>query len=142
MPWAWTGVPRRSPADPASPETSSSSTLRNPVSAKLEPHNKSGKTRAEIRATGSDVVADANFHLVAEMLPPNKFGYFLAGKTQGFTANPGGSQGNLCLGGQIGRFVTQIVNSGASGSYTVQIDLANLPPPLPAAVLAGVQPRL
>jgi len=92
---------------------------------------------AEIRATGSDVVADADFHLVAEQLPPNQFGYFLTSKTQGFVANPGGSQGNLCLGGVIGRFASQVQSSGAAGSFTIQVDLTKLPPPLNVPVLPG-----
>jgi len=98
--------------------------------------NSSGNP-AEIRATGSDVVADADFHLVAELLPPNQFGYFLTSKTQGFVANPGGSQGNLCLAGVIGRFVSQVQSSGAGGTFTIQVDLTKLPPPLNVPVLPG-----
>lgn len=50
-------------------------------------------------------------------LPPFSFGFFLVSQTQGFVSNPGGSQGNLCLGGSIGRFVGpgQIKSSGPDG---------------------------
>lgn len=91
----------------------------------------------EIRATGSDAVADDEFYLVAESLPPNQFGYFLTSATQGFAANPGGSQGNLCLGGTIGRFVKQVSNSGSAGTFTIEVDLSKLPAPLNVAVQAG-----
>ena len=36
--------------------------------------------------------------LTATDVPEDPFGYFLASQTQDFVANPGGSQGNLCLG--------------------------------------------
>jgi len=38
---------------------------------------------------------------------------------------------NLCLGGSIGRFVGpgQVMNSGASGSFTLTVDLSALPTP-------------
>ena len=90
-----------------------------------------------ISASGSDKISDADFHLIASQLPINQFGYFLTSKTQGFIANPGGSQGNLCLAGTIGRFTQQLQNSGAGGSFTIQVDLTQLPPPLNSAVLPG-----
>ena len=44
---------------------------------------------------------------------------------------PGGSQGNLCLGGAIGRYVGpgQIKNSGAAGTFDLVLDLASTPTP-------------
>ncbi|MFT7169944.1 MAG: glucose/arabinose dehydrogenase [Paracoccaceae bacterium] len=85
---------------------------------------------ATIRARGSDLVADNDLQLDVEQLPPNAFGYCLGSLTQGFAANPGGSAGNLCLGGTIGRFVQQAQNSGSSGTFSVTLDLANMPAPL------------
>jgi hypothetical protein len=52
----------------------------------------------------------------------------------------GNSQGRLCLGGFIGRFVAagQIQNSGASGSFSLVADLNEMPNPLgPVAVQVG-----
>ena len=98
--------------------------------------NSSGAS-AVIRAMGSDVIADNDFHLVAEQLPRNQFGYFLTSMTQDFVANPGGSQGNLCLGGTIGRFAQQVQNSGGAGEFGIQVDLTMLPPPLNVAVQPG-----
>ena len=100
--------------------------------------NSSGAA-AVISATGSAVVALDDLSLHASDVARNAFSYFLASRTQGFVANAGGSQGNLCLGGAIGRNVGgQVVNSGATGSVTVLAPLGTMPQPLgPVAVLAG-----
>jgi hypothetical protein len=81
------------------------------------------------RAVGSTAVVDNDVTLEASQLPPGVFGFFLTSQTQGFVANPGGSQGNLCLGGAIGRFVGpgEIRNSGPAGEFSLQIDLTALP---------------
>jgi len=62
-----------------------------------------------------------------------------ASRTQGFVAHAGGSQGNLCLGGSIGRNVGGlIVNSGAPGSVMVSAPLGAMPQPArPVAVVVG-----
>ncbi|QDV09583.1 Legume lectin domain protein [Planctomycetes bacterium Poly30] len=85
---------------------------------------------ATIRARGSENVMDNDFMLDVEQLPTNSFGYCLGSRTQGFAVAPGGSSGNLCLGGTIGRFVAQAQNSGASGTFNITVDLANMPSPL------------
>ena len=90
-----------------------------------------------ISACGSDLADGDYFMLHATDLPLNQFGYFLASETQGFIANPGGSQGNLCLGGNIGHLNQQIRNSGAAGSFTIQVDLTNIPTNPPQSVMAG-----
>ena len=92
---------------------------------------------AFVCGSGSTVVADNDLTLEAFHLPLNQFGYFLTSQTQGFVPNPGGSQGNLCLGGTIGRFVQQVQNSGASGSFTIQVDLTTMPPPVQPIVQPG-----
>ncbi len=86
---------------------------------------------------GSRTVADNDLRLTARDLPPNMFGYFLASQTQAFVGGPGGSQGNLCLGGQIGRFAKQIQSSGPNGEFTIQVDLTNIPTSPPHSVVAG-----
>ena len=92
---------------------------------------------AVIAAKGSLLAADNDVTLVATNLPQNQFGYFIGGQTQGFIPNPGGSMGNLCLGGTIGRFIIQIRFSGPEGSFSIPLDIANLPPPLNSAVQPG-----
>ena len=84
-----------------------------------------------IDAEGSDVLLDDDVTLVASSLPANSNGYFLTSRLPGFVANPGGSSGNLCLGGAIGRYTGpgQIQNSGALGTFSLMLDLNNLPSP-------------
>ena len=92
--------------------------------------NSTGNT-ASMSATGSATVAANNLTLAAEDLPANSFGFFLTSMTQGFIANPGGSQGNLCIAGSIGRYVGpgQIQNSGATGVISLPVDLTQHPTP-------------
>ena len=93
---------------------------------------------ATVRAEGSDHAAANDVRLTIEALPPNTVGYFLASRTQGFVAGPGPSQGNLCLGGSVGRYITTVLDSGPSGTYSMQLDLTSIPQPTGAvAVVAG-----
>ena len=86
---------------------------------------------ARITATGSNVRANNDLTLQAQQLPNNAFGFFLTSRTQGTVNQPGGSQGVLCLSGGIGRYVGpgQIKNSGATGSFSLQLNLATMPTP-------------
>ncbi len=98
--------------------------------------NSSGQS-AIVTGQGSATVADNNVTLVASALPANKFGYFLVSATQGFIANPGGSQGNLCLSGKTARYSGNILFSGSAGTYQMAVDLTLLPPPINLAVSSG-----
>ncbi|QDV05913.1 hypothetical protein Poly30_14160 [Planctomycetes bacterium Poly30] len=82
-------------------------------------------------ACGSAVASQNDVTLAAGALPSNAFGFFLCSQTAGFSSQPGGSSGNLCLAGAIGRFVGpgQIRNSGAYGLFELPIDLTRLPSP-------------
>ena len=86
---------------------------------------------------GSLTVADDDLTLVAFNMPPNKFGFFMCSLTQGLVLNPGGSEGHLCLGGQIGRFFNQIQSTGLFGTFQIPIDLGALPVTPTAMVLPG-----
>ncbi|MEZ6016658.1 MAG: LamG-like jellyroll fold domain-containing protein [Planctomycetota bacterium] len=91
-------------------------------------------------ATGSAVAADNDVTLHATSMPLNSFGFFLTSRTQGMIAQPGGSQGVLCLGGNIGRYVGagQIKNSGTTGAFSLVLNLTQHPTPSGlVAVLAG-----
>jgi len=90
---------------------------------------------AVISATGSAMVADNDVTLIAEQLPPGQFGYFLAGQAQGFF-NPPGSQGNICLSGNIARY-NQVANIIQGPTGSIQIDLTAIPVNLPTAVMPG-----
>ena len=98
--------------------------------------NSSGGSAA-ITWFGSYTVADQDFTLVVSGLPSSQFGYFLVSQTQAVVINPGGSQGVLCLGGTIGRFSTQIQNSGALGTFSIPVDLTALPTTPAVAVAPG-----
>ncbi len=86
---------------------------------------------ASISASGSATVAANDLTLTADTLPVHSFGFFLASRDAGFVMNPAGSAGNLCVGGAIGRYVGpgQIRNSGATGSFSLALDLASTPQP-------------
>ena len=92
--------------------------------------NSTGAT-GSISATGSDQAGLNDLTLTAGDLPTNSFGFFLASQTQSQVANPGGSAGNLCLGGAIGRYVGpgQVLNSGSTGAFSLALDLTNTPQP-------------
>ncbi|MEM9379199.1 MAG: hypothetical protein AAGB93_04545 [Planctomycetota bacterium] len=91
-----------------------------------------------LRAIGSRDLAFNELRTTASGLPQFTTGIFLCSRTTGFAANPGGSQGNLCLGGAIGRFLTQAFSTGATGSATIQAFLNVLPQPSGAtAAMAG-----
>ncbi|MFT5732499.1 MAG: hypothetical protein ACJAZN_003495 [Planctomycetota bacterium] len=76
---------------------------------------------AELKLFGSPVVANDDMRLVATGVPAQSFGFFITSLTQFFESNPGGSQGNLCVGGSIGRFVGpgQVMSSGTSGAMVL-----------------------
>jgi hypothetical protein len=67
--------------------------------------------------------------LRAHSMPTDVFGYFLVGTTNGFLPHPGGSMGNLCVGGTIGRYnaPSEIRYTGATGSFELAIDPLVLP---------------
>jgi len=96
---------------------------------------------ATISASGSAVAANNNLTLEADLLPNSSFGYFLTSTTQGFVANPGGSSGNLCLGGSIGRYVGpgQIKNSGTLGAISLALNLTQTPQPSGFVTIAAGQ---
>ena len=93
---------------------------------------------AVLTAAGSNLVAANNLTLTCSNMPVGQFAFFINSQTQGFVANPGGSTGNLCLGGMIGRMNSSILQSDATGQVTQVIDLTALPTPgTPVAAMAG-----
>ncbi|QDV05738.1 hypothetical protein Poly30_12390 [Planctomycetes bacterium Poly30] len=80
-------------------------------------------------ATGSATALDNDVTLTAAGLPMNVNGYFITSQTQAFLPNPGGSAGNVCVGGTIGRYIGagQMQNTGASDSFSLAIDLSATP---------------
>jgi len=88
--------------------------------------NSSGAS-ASLSVVGSSCVTDADVELNAAGLPANRFGYFLASTSSDLVLNPGGSQGNLCLGQPFGRFAAAIQSSGPAGELSLTLDLASIP---------------
>ncbi|MEM6674481.1 MAG: hypothetical protein AAF726_16665 [Planctomycetota bacterium] len=82
-----------------------------------------------IGAIGSTEVDLNCVRLIASDLPPFSAGFFIVSRTRGFIVGPGGSAGNLCVAGAIGRYASAIFVTGASGTATVPIDLGLTPTP-------------
>ena len=82
-----------------------------------------------ISATGQTDVTQNDVTLACSNLPQNAFGYFITSQTQAFIPNPGGSSGNLCISGNIGRYAGDILSSGATGAVSLAIDVTALPSP-------------
>ena len=88
-------------------------------------------------AWGSTFVVLNDVTLTGSDLPTNEFSFFVVSETQAFVQGPGGSQGNLCLGGNIGRYANDIMNTGSSGSVSLTIDLDSIPTTPSSSVQPG-----
>ncbi|MCP3915856.1 MAG: hypothetical protein GY711_09890 [bacterium] len=89
--------------------------------------NSSGAS-AVMSASGSVLVTDNNLRIAASGLPLNQFGYFLTSMGEAVIVNPGGSAGNLCLGGAtIARFSGDVRFTGDTGGFEIDVDLLELP---------------
>ena len=86
---------------------------------------------AATSAVGRRDVATGEMTLHCHRMPTGSTAYFLASRQAGLQTNPGGSDGNLCLAGSIGRFVGpgQVLNSGTEGRVSLGLDLAGHPTP-------------
>ncbi|MEC8512101.1 MAG: hypothetical protein VX015_08145 [Planctomycetota bacterium] len=83
---------------------------------------------AILRACGSDLVADNATTLEVTDLPANQNVLFVNSRETILVTNPGGSQGDLCIGSfALGRHLGAIANSGASGTAALGLNLANIP---------------
>ena len=83
-----------------------------------------------ITAFGSDEAALNEVTLRASGLPPGGFGMFLNGPAPGFVSQVPGSQGQLCLSGQIGRYVNGVFFTRGQGTGSLVLDLDATPTPL------------
>ena len=86
---------------------------------------------AWILATSPAVPNFPAVSLTCSDMPTNSFGHFIVSNQSGFVANPGGSQGNLCLQGNVGRFNRpgEVQNSGPDGTFSLSFNWNNLPSP-------------
>ncbi len=86
---------------------------------------------------GSANAADNLLTLEVTNLPANEFGICIVAEGQVFIPNYGGSQGHLCVSPNFGIFSTQVRNTGASGAFSVPVDLTALPLASPVSVAPG-----
>ncbi|MDF1837713.1 MAG: hypothetical protein P1V35_07590 [Planctomycetota bacterium] len=99
--------------------------------------NSTGQAGA-LRALGSVTAVDNQLVLEASQIPAMAFGLLISSPLQGFVSQPGGSQGNLCLGGPIGRFNSIASQANSAGVLIQKTDLTQMPTPLaPAVVMVG-----
>ncbi len=78
---------------------------------------------------GTRRIAQDGLTLLSTQLPANSFGIYLASRVSSLTHSPGNSQGDLCLGGNLGRFssASEIYYSGMDGQASLAVDVRNLP---------------
>lgn len=85
---------------------------------------------ARIHLLGSPLVSLNQIGLVAADLPDNQVTLFLGSRSQAFVPLFGGSQGNLCLGGNLARFTrTGEVGRAVGGLRRVRVLLDRIPEP-------------
>lgn len=84
-----------------------------------------------ISAFGSPFVADNQMTLTVSSMPSFQFGIFITSQTPVFVPNPGGSLGNLCVGGFLGRYNqgSQIFGTSFGGTADLSLDLTQTPTP-------------
>ena len=94
----------------------------------------------EVTLLGSELAFFNQFQVSARQLPANSFGYFVCSLAQGPpTTPPSGSQGAICVSGNIGRGVGGgVLNSGSDGFFYGNVNLNAVPQPSgPVAVAPG-----
>jgi hypothetical protein len=83
-----------------------------------------------LEAAGDARASENAFFLHASSIPAGAFGFFLVGDAPDSTF-PAGTQGELCLGGNIGRLdrpgLGEVQRAQAEGRISLFIDLAQLP---------------
>lgn len=84
---------------------------------------------ATIQAYGNPVAQTNNVTLISSDLPPSTSVLLLTSTDAGLVPGPGGSAGDLCLGGAVGRFVLpgEIRRASPEGTVALQVDLLALP---------------
>ena len=82
---------------------------------------------ARITVKGSPTASIGDVYVLGDGLPPGALCLGLIGSTTGFVLNPAGSRGNLCLAGELGRFVAQAGPASAAGQYDLDVLTQSLP---------------
>ena len=82
---------------------------------------------AAAAGVGSAALAADDLTLNVTSLPVGQVGYFLMSDAQANVPGFGGSQGVLCIGAPVLRFVKNVLTADAGGQMNFGIDFANLP---------------
>lgn len=91
---------------------------------------------ATVQAFGSTSVTTNDVLLRTQGMSLGSWALFIVSEDANFVMNPGGSQGNLCIGGEIGRYVFDLKNTGVTGSVELRIDTTFIPQPQGAEAVA------
>lgn len=84
-------------------------------------------TDATLIVTGNGEVTANRLHLLGQHLPAGACFLPITSRDSGLVFQPGGSDGNLCLGGTIGRLLPAIGHASEWGDAPAETDLAALP---------------
>lgn len=79
------------------------------------------------RGLGTGIASANDLVIESFDLPSQQFTLLLASGRPGFTPGAGGSAGNLCLGGPIGRFNGAVAPADAGGVVATPVNLAAIP---------------
>ncbi|MEL6431878.1 MAG: hypothetical protein AAFR54_22110, partial [Planctomycetota bacterium] len=91
-----------------------------------------------LTAIGSPVVLTNGLDLEIRDLPPFQTTLLVNGRATAFVPNPGGSEGNLCLGGALGRYNHDVQFADPAGRVRFELDLTFTPTPTSfVSILAG-----
>ena len=91
---------------------------------------------AHVEAIGSDVAGANDLELVVTDMPMHAFAFFFTGTQTGSNSLP---NGEICVGGNIGRYLRpgEVMNSGADGSISLELDLTDMPGNPGSSAMAG-----
>lgn len=79
---------------------------------------------AHIEAFGNDISEVGILRLQATQMPFNSTSFFFLGTAPAFVSIP---NGEVCIGGNVGRLQQQIMSSGQTASISLELDIFDLP---------------
>ena len=103
----------------------------NPFSTYCQANPNSTGALGVISGSGTaQYTSPAPLVISAASMPPQSFTYLVCGDETAFVQGPGGSAGNLCVGGAIGRFFSSIQQVASNGTATTNVALSLIPHPV------------
>lgn len=86
---------------------------------------------------GSLTATANDFLLIAENLPPGSSAYFVLGSDRDFAPGQSPHQGNVCIGGTVGRILDSLQTASPTGRIEHALDATALPVPSSSVVQPG-----